>query len=423
MNPLHKSFGLFLVAILVLALAVGCGEDDLDASNADADADDQNTDKGCPEGQIENRVSGECMSAPGNNDDEVDCDDGEEFDSDLDECILECPVGDSYNPDTEECENDPTVNDPQDNCDDGYEWDTDFEECVEQAECGPGEILGQTCRPDGGIMPGAEVSIEGIDCDGFSFNESTTADSDGFYDFSDIPAGQHEITIVSGSFELVDNVLVRNDQTTDLTSESAKLCLDGTEVNIAVIPGIFDDIGSLLDGMQIDYDSVTNSLVNDLNAMRDYDIIFAECSASLPAGNDAAANVRRYVEEGNSLYASDLADNYIKDTLPGAMNFYSGSVATGTYTADVVSPEMLDLLGTDTIDIELNSAGWSLVESLGPASEAHFRADAGSVDDAPLMSTYDDPIGGGRAIFTSFHNSAQATGDMQDILEFMIFQL
>ena len=47
----------------------------------------------------------------------------------------------------------------------------------------------------------------------------------------------------------------------------------------------------------------------------------------------------------------------------------------------------------------------------------------GTLDEAKLMSIYYDFVGGGRAVYTSFHNSAQATGEMQEILEFMIFQL
>ena len=41
----------------------------------------------------------------------------------------------------------------------------------------------------------------------------------------------------------------------------------------------------------------------------------------------------------------------------------------------------------------------------------------------PLMVMFTDPASGGRVAFTTFHNEAQATADVQQILTALLFQL
>ncbi len=424
---------LVMMIAMVGFVLTGCGDDQTAGDAAEGlDAPD---DEDCPEGEFVNPATGECTEDP--NAGESECGVGETFDEDEGECVpQECPDGEVWDDADEECV---SLDEPGD-CSEFEEWDEANETCVPTGECGPGSISGQTCRPDGGLLPGADVVVEGTDCDGYPFTETTMADNQGFYTLEDIPAGQHELTITSGSFEVTNEVTVNKGHETDLKSEAAKICLEGTEVDIAVLGGTWDDIGELLDGMGIDYDFIGSTgsdigdFLGDLDEMREYDIIFAECGASWGGfGFDTDMetvenNVRRFVEEGNSLYASDLADDFIDDPLPEAVNFASSSGSgSQTVDADVLSTEMQDLLGSTTTEIYFNMGGFSIAESGGPASQVHFESDVSTgtstVEDAALMTTYDDPIGNGRAIYTSFHNTAQATGDMEDILEFMIFTL
>ena len=47
-----------------------------------------------------------------------------------------------------------------------------------------------------------------------------------------------------------------------------------------------------------------------------------------------------------------------------------------------------------------------------------------TIYDAPLMISYEDPgTVQGRAIFTSFHNQDQAASVIEEIMEYVIFQL
>lgn len=95
--------------------------------------------------------------------------------------------------------------------------------------------------------------------------------------------------------------------------------------------------------------------------------------------------------------------------------------------------EMQTLLGETTTEFTFDTSGWTMVpmeEVTNPGTTIHFSIGAddvpGSADGyngAAVVVSYDDPIGDGRIIYTSFHNSEQITGNMMEIMEFMIFQL
>ena len=59
------------------------------------------------------------------------------------------------------------------------------------------------------------------------------------------------------------------------------------------------------------------------------------------------------------------------------------------------------------------------------ARQREFRRAPGLVADGrePLMVMFTDPASGGRVSFTTFHNEAQATADVQQILTALLFQL
>lgn len=432
MTPPRNLIVLLSLALLPLA-AIGCG-DELDAEGdapSDQGQDDPQSEEDCEDHEGWNPVTNECYTP--DDDDDDDDDNGDECPPDQKmedgECVDRCPVDEFWDEENEECV------DIDGDCGEFEEWDPDDEVCVPTGECGPGEIIGQTCRPDEAVLPGAEITLEGIDCDGYEFDMETQADDQGYYEFEDVPAGTHELTVTSGSWVDTDDVTVQKGQTTDLTTEAAKLCLEGDTVDIAVLEGSFDDIGSILDGLGIDYElygtsgsTPISTLVEDLDAMKDYDIIFAECGGS-PGSSTAENNVHQFVESGHSLYASDLADDYIEALSHGidVITFADQSGSAGTVTADVLTPAMQNLVGS-TLDIEFDMGSWSIMESAAVVTEVHFEVDGHQVgmdhvDKVPLLAVFHDPIGGGRAIYTSFHNSAQADSEIEEIMEYMIFQL
>lgn len=461
MNVKCPRFPVVIIAVLALALGAGCGDDELDGNDGDPnDGPNQNQsqdtnqnqknngEEDCEDDETYNPITGECVEDEDNGEsptescEDVECDPGMHCESSSGECV-EC-ISDGHCDGDDVCEDNECVDpDPapecssDDDCDDDQECNTDEGECeeiIDPDECGPGGITGETCTADDGVLPGADVVVEGYDCDGVPFTIEETAGNDGAYEFTDVPSGTHELTITSGSFEVSDEVTVQKGEITDRKSVGQKLCFIGTEVDIAVADGSFDNIGEILDNMNIEYDDISNnsSFFSDLDEMKQYDIIFAECGTNemgLGGGgfgndvDDIAYNIRRYVETGHSLYASDWASSFVRYTIPEAATFADSTGGSQDATAEVVSDDMQMLLESDTADINFNLGGWHIMEEAGLATDVQFRGDVNEMDDIPFMIVYDDPIGNGRAIYTSFHNQSQATGDMEDILEFMIFQL
>ena len=104
-------------------------------------------------------------------------------------------------------------------------------------------------------------------------------------------------------------------------------CLDPESVNVAVVEGEYDDIGAILDGMDIDYDTYNAytylDLLEDPAALAEYDIIFFNCGMSFSWMDDqdiVADNLRAFVEDGGSVYASDWAYGLVEAGWPSAMD-------------------------------------------------------------------------------------------------------
>ncbi len=354
--------------------------------------------------------------------------------------------------------------------------------------CGYGTILGVACVPSGDALPNAQVTVTGIDCHtGQPFTKMTTASATGRYELTDIPSGAVEVTLESGSFNRTFPVTLDNGEMLDLTQAASKVCIEGNSVNIAVISGEYDDVQSILSELQFSFDikgsdGQVGSLfgfpsVNDpmgLQSTRDflmdptemalYDVIFINCGTlwnGLQAehSGDIATiinNLFNYYQSGKSIYASDLAYIFIERPFPAVIDFlpvggndsdYGGPLqgyAPYDINADVVSPALQNILGTNTVLIDFpqnattQSIYWAMMGGTDPNAEVLLRGTAptcmgtgcssqGPVQsDIPLLVTYKSPSHGGSLAFTSFHNHPAGTPispEISAILKYLILQL
>ncbi len=428
-----------VISAVVSMAALGCGDDEVEGDNgapnqSSNQGDPSNQEPGddeCEEGEQPNPITGECVAG------EEDNQGGE-------------PANGGNSGDNGEDNQEPDNQAPDNRNDDVPNQAPNGQNSGEDEECGPGSVVGQTCRPDGGAIPGATVTATGFDCDGDPFEQETTADGNGNYGFDELPAGEHTITITPGSFEAEEEVIIVTGQETDRESIGEKICLTGSEAAIAVVDGVYDDISSILDDIEVDHNvySSPGMLLDDLDAMNEYDIIFMECDSGVIGStgfdadfDEAEFNIGRYVDEGGSMYASDWSSAYLQFGFPDPFNFYhdqggyADPRAGDTDTSlDVQVPnsgmrDALDLDDGETTQVSMNTASWSVLESVNDDVTIHLEApeivkmDGDNLDDIPIMSQYFSPLNDGSAIFTSFHNNAQVDDDMQEILEFMIFQL
>ncbi|TXD36073.1 carboxypeptidase regulatory-like domain-containing protein [Lujinxingia vulgaris] len=438
-----KRWMIGLVCAGALSLGAGCAEDVLDG---DQDA--------CQPGMQLNPVSGLCVPAgPGQ---DVG---GDEQDAGDD---------DSGTPNEE-----PDTDAPEDtgNPDGGSDaGEPDGGDVVEPPEdCGPGQLIARACATNGQVLAAANATIRGVNCDGEPFEMSTRTGSDGTFEFADVPAGLHEVEVSSGSFSNTRQVTVYNGQTTDLTADADKLCVDASEVPIAVLQGQYDNVRQILQSLDLEYTlmgqdaSVFGStgveraklFLENPAQLNHFRILFIECGTLWmdlqSRGADMqliAQNLRQFVANGNSIYASDWAHPFINEVFEGMIEFEGTNLAGArvgsapqTVNASVDSTEMQTLLNGSTASIQFSSGDvqWVVARSVGPNAQVHFSADVtrcspscgaaqtgtSVVQDSPLLVTQREQPNYGTVVFTSFHNKEQSNlgEDMQRILEFLIFRL
>jgi len=354
--------------------------------------------------------------------------------------------------------------------------------------CGYGEVRGVACAPSGDVLGAATVTIEGVDCHngGAPVMRTTQTGGDGFYSFEDLPSGVYTVRITSGSFSRELTVDVFDGQTVDLTRRTSKECIGRADVSIAVVSGLYDDVEGILRDLGLDFDIKGNdggngstnnrfqealNFLQDLDEMNQYDIIFINCGElynrileSQPLAREPIMNnLMAYIAAGGSLYGSDWSSMFVEGAAPEAVDFLGDDTsvrdardgyAPQLLMASVNSQALQTVLGTATVEIDfphdpqnnLFNNNWAMVEGANMNAVVHLSGTVsrcadpiplidmmpctridGSLQNAPLLVSYKDPMSGGAVVFTSFHNhtspSAPISEEIKQILKFLIFQL
>lgn len=215
-------------------------------------------------------------------------------------------------------------------------------------------------------------------------------------------------------YQVDRNVRKPNDGETDTSVTSKKLPPAAPRpLELAVTGGGFDDMVSLLNGLGEGYHCsvVEESTLLDPLALKKFDAVFLTCSERKQGGDDArlAKALKGYVQEGGTLYASDLQFDTLASAFPEAVDRVS--VAQGLkqdLRATVTSPELRDLLGEE-VPLHFDQEGWRPAAFGGKGVaidlEGTLKTTAGVEIKAPLLARFSS--GEGNVIFTSFHNVSQ----------------
>jgi len=301
----------------------------------------------------------------------------------------------------------------------------------EQLGDSPEVVSGYVCAPSGTTLPWAYVYIpideggDGVE----DFRYETTTDETGTFEFDDLPAGTYTLHVVKGNYEVVTEFEYDGVDRMNLGGQ----CLDVGDLKLAVVEGDWDSIQEILDYLGFPYDLYTSAggeaLVTDPKATAEYDAVFLNCGASYDNWSPAATTgLRDYAFAGGKVYASDWAYIMIERAFPDMIHFVDEDFAgpkIGTadmVKGEVIDPALKDVMG-DEVDLYYQLGSWVVADGVGEGSSVMVQGDAptsaGSILDAPL--TIRAPEGKGTALYTTFHNEAQATADAKQILfEFVL---
>lgn len=349
--------------------------------------------------------------------------------------------------------------------------------------CETGGLIGVTCSPAGGVLPGAEVTVSAQDCFGRPVTVQVTSDGGGRFVVRGLAPGPAEVNVRAGRFFSRIATQVFAGLNSPVNGDSEKTCLPAAEAGLLVVGGDYDRLGEVLDGLGFEHDEVCGTrtthrparqILGDAEALADYQMVFVNCASGIDLGQDNAEvqriilNLRAFVAAGGSVYVSDLAADFVHRIWPGFVTFdarfsetstgetccvctdcapacvagadpvggcvgqgalppgcangggTSGRGGPGIVPARIVPANLVDWVGAEHFDVNFNLGGWVQIASVVPSVEVLV---ADLADDRPFMVVFEPVAGGGKVAYTSFHNHAQATEAMRRILQALIFRL
>ncbi len=354
--------------------------------------------------------------------------------------------------------------------DTSHEAPSDIVAAVPCEPCGYGTVKGVICAPNEQIFIAAgRVTIDAIDCDGSSKILETTSAADGSWTLEGVPCGLHTVVVKAGSFEKTFPVQVETGETTDHSGVGKKQCFKANATPIAVLWGQWDHQHQLLDalGLEYDYYNFEYDYFNDVDPdtipaltllrtpaeLAKYRIIFFNCgSAALSWATgypEVAQNLREFVLDGGSLYASDLSWAYLEAAFPEAFDFYGADDLPNTpmandgpqqamsnveIAATITDPTLAAYVGVKDFVAKYGPGPLIALEAVGPSGSvphvmAGVKFETGGafggyeVKNQPVVVSHAPGEGAGRVVYTTFHNDEQADDVMQKILNFLVFVL
>lgn len=205
----------------------------------------------------------------------------------------------------------------------------------------------------------------------------------------DAPGGTHLLNVQTGSgdiFRAQYTVIIENGQTTTVPDGTLKLT---QAANLAYITGYWDQIESvIIDSLGYTADALQMSDLDNLSTLENYSGLFLNCGKPGAMDSLKYANLKQYVIDGGSIYASDYAVDYLtgdgnakfvtshknnmspKTTCVGDTGgFINDSTLctdkvgyTCTRTANILAADLQDYLGATTVDVTYDLTQWEVIQ-------------------------------------------------------------
>jgi len=316
-----------------------------------------------------------------------------------------------------------------------------------EGELEDGEIRGRICSPSGDTwLVGATAYVEVDDNHDGQIDRRVEAitDGEGYFTLSGLADGAYTIYVTKGSFSTTYEVELQGSYTLAESSCAVE------PPNIAVITGSFDHIEDILQDLQIEHDIYVGEfggnyqdLLLSSNQLNAYDILFLNCGIDdgwLSSESQIQSNLRAFVEQGGSIYASDWSHSFVESAFPEKIDFFGedhnyidAQVGNeGAVTADILDDTMQTVLNDEVASLNYDLSSWVMMTNTAENVEILIQGSVEGVSwetgesevhqDTPLAVRFTH--GEGTLVFTSFHNEHQHTTlDMRALLEEMIFSL
>lgn len=341
----------------------------------------------------------------------------------------------------------------------------------------PGEIAGRVCDPSGKTwLQDAQVYTHIKSNDIIIDTQIVYTDRDGYFLLESLPGeADYDIFMQFGSDRLWDQekygVYVGDGERVELAEPD---CFDPLQIDVAIIAGSYDDFELVLTNMgfsnyvEVDGNNLAElqGFLTDLETLKSFDIIFfngghieeeviyptpVEEDDDIGLGDGGAEdtgekyvisdeimeNLRTYVAEGGSIYASDWSYDVVEVGWPDRLNFV-GDDATpdaaqmGEYdlvNAAIADASMAEWLDLDYIEINYDLPVWAPIESNIDSVSVHLSGNVAyrqgtatyNISNAPLLISFSS--GQGKVVYSTFRVAKNASSDVLSVLQYMMYQL
>ncbi len=322
----------------------------------------------------------------------------------------------------------------------------------------PGSISGRVCDPSGRTwLADALAYVNVTDDTGFIYETKRAfTDLDGYFRIDDLP-GQKEYTVyvTYGPSELMaEKVEIGNGEDVTLGEPS---CFDPLELDVAVVTGDYDDFGRVLEDMGfVNYHPIDGTdetgLLDFLSKKEEldkYDLIFFDgglvedgvfydlADPTNPVPATVMANIRAYVEEGGSIYASDWSYDIVEIGWPDKLDFVGADevpddAQKGDYElldAAVTDASLSEYLAKQYIEIEYDLPVWPPVENTSKSVSIHLTGTVPYSDGlsdytlsgVPLLVTFN--AGDGKVAYSTFRVVRNGNEDILRTLQYIMYNL
>ncbi len=251
-----------------------------------------------------------------------------------------------------------------------------------------------------------------------------------------------EVAMVTGDFDTTEEVLDKLDVTFTL--------VDG------FINGPMYSYEPDYDWTAVDADPVEEFLAT-WTTLGQYDVVFLSCGMrgagrfvyndsterddQVVLDEDAVANLRKFVETGGYVYATDWTYDLVEAAFPDAIDFLGDDLELDAAqvgepqeingrVVDEALAEYLELSSGAEVAVDYNYDAWAVIEGVGSGTDVLLEGDFVYKDGADHVGVTDAPISvifgagdrGGKVIYTTFHTEAQFTTDVQNTIDYLVLQ-
>ncbi|RME21046.1 MAG: hypothetical protein D6798_19000 [Deltaproteobacteria bacterium] len=340
----------------------------------------------------------------------------------------------------------------------------------------PGEIAGRVCDPSGKTwLQDAQVYTHIKAGETIIDTEIVYTDRDGRFLLEDLPGEQeYDLYMQYGNSRLLEQeqygIWVGDGERVEIPEPD---CFDPLQIDVAIISGSYDSFELVLTNMgfanYIEVEGASTAelqgFLSDLDNLRSFDIIFfngghveedviypkpsddegdiglgdggAEDTGEIPITDTIMQNLRDYVSEGGSIYASDWSYDVVEQGWPDRIDFVGDDTVPdaaqlGEYdlvNAAVADNMLADWLDTDYIEIEYDLPVWAPIVTVSDSVSVHLVGNVAyrqgqatyNLTNSPLLVSFTS--GDGKVVYSTFRVAKNASSEVLQTLQYMMYNL